>query len=754
MHHRRWKLGALALALTATLAACGGGGGGSSGTTTPASTTTTVTVTPTLGRFSAGTVTAYGLDGSTLGSGTIDATSGSAQLQIPGSYTGPYVIAVTGGSYFDEATGTTQSQPAQSSLVAVIASSAPAVVGVNAITNAAAALLGVQPAHPATTVTSNGAQQANLAAATLLGLPGVDPTLIIPTPITSSSSQISGLTPADQLATKLASLAEMSSNASYGSIDAVDSALASQLAAAQGNVANASLGSTFVNDFDTAQASAVASYAAPAVQSALPSPAETTLSTTQVSAISSGSMPPSNLAAAESFIGTVSKGLAPYISSSGTAFLNQQVDGIKADFLGYQDPAMGGLDEALRIAGFVQRWLAGTPSGSCVSMLDGSLTCQADVGNAWSPYGSSVNLVKVPGSGGAVSAVNWTVHNLSNGNVNTGVVTVNDNGVGDDLTLNGYLDGMTRNSVNARVGAATKTCNGITQTLGKPFHVVITPGATTTSVAITGGLIDLVPDAYFGVTSCFGTTPDLSLNLGQTSAQGTLTPATMVISNSGDKSQNSGDLFGTLTTPHYSFQGELKVPSITTYQPAGSSYSWITGGTLNFSGQVYGSGETYLTTAAVLQPVYTPVAAFTLLKGTIDSSIVPSSGYNPSQPDSASNSRNYTLTLDGTVHDSSTDPGLRTTLTLSRNWPSGSTGYQDTVALQYYDNNQNLTVSGSMSALEPSPLDTLTLSGGNGVTLNWSRLTQTGSVLSSGQLVGNISGLRLTFTDGSFASLF
>lgn len=116
-----------------SLAACGGGGGGGSG---PAS--TSVTVSPSLGKFTAGAlVTIKKLDGTTLGSGKTVA-DGTATVDI-GAYSGPLLVEVSGApdvQYFDEGTGGLQDFGDGEKLSA-IAPSVSTSIGVTTATHAA-----------------------------------------------------------------------------------------------------------------------------------------------------------------------------------------------------------------------------------------------------------------------------------------------------------------------------------------------------------------------------------------------------------------------------------------------------------------------------------------------------------------------------------------------------------------------------------------------------------------------------------------
>ena len=95
--------------LALSLAACGGGGGGGSGggTTPPPPVTGTVSGTAVKGPVSGGTMTAYALSNGAMGAKIASATTGadgSFSLSM-GSYAGPVMLQMTGGTYTDEATG-------------------------------------------------------------------------------------------------------------------------------------------------------------------------------------------------------------------------------------------------------------------------------------------------------------------------------------------------------------------------------------------------------------------------------------------------------------------------------------------------------------------------------------------------------------------------------------------------------------------------------------------------------------------------
>ncbi len=98
------------LSLSLLLSACGSGGGSGGG----GDTAKTISGVASKGPISGGTVTVYSLNpdgskGNSLGSGTTK--SGGAYSVDIGTYTGDVLIEVTGGTYTDEATGSTQPNP-------------------------------------------------------------------------------------------------------------------------------------------------------------------------------------------------------------------------------------------------------------------------------------------------------------------------------------------------------------------------------------------------------------------------------------------------------------------------------------------------------------------------------------------------------------------------------------------------------------------------------------------------------------------
>ena len=110
--------------LALSLAACGGGGGGGpgGGTTPPPPVTGTVSGTAVKGPVSGGTMTAYALSNGAMGAKIASATTGddgSFSLSM-GSYAGPVMLQMTGGTYTDEATGANMPMMAGDVMTAVL----------------------------------------------------------------------------------------------------------------------------------------------------------------------------------------------------------------------------------------------------------------------------------------------------------------------------------------------------------------------------------------------------------------------------------------------------------------------------------------------------------------------------------------------------------------------------------------------------------------------------------------------------------
>lgn len=114
--------GLIVLAALLGLTGCGGGGGSSGGTTPPPPVNGTISGTAVKGPVNGGTVTAYAITGGAMGSQLATATtdaSGNFSMSI-GTYTGPVMLQMSGGTYTDEGTGTTMTMISGDVMTAVM----------------------------------------------------------------------------------------------------------------------------------------------------------------------------------------------------------------------------------------------------------------------------------------------------------------------------------------------------------------------------------------------------------------------------------------------------------------------------------------------------------------------------------------------------------------------------------------------------------------------------------------------------------
>lgn len=199
-----------------SLSACGGGGGGGSGGSTSSS--NTLTVTPSLGKFSAGTVVRIKRpDGTLIQTGSLNA-NGSVSMDV-GTYAGPVLVEVQGApgvTYYDEGTNAQVNFGAGEVLRAVLPSPMPT-VGVSSLTSAAVAKL--EAAGSLSNITADSIKTANLQIATAFGLPDV---LAVPVAVSGTGAQLDVGTDSGKYALVLAALAKSAT----GGKNAVDVAKA------------------------------------------------------------------------------------------------------------------------------------------------------------------------------------------------------------------------------------------------------------------------------------------------------------------------------------------------------------------------------------------------------------------------------------------------------------------------------------------------------------------------------------------------
>ncbi len=176
----------VATAILSTVWGCGGGGGGGTVSTPPVVVTNTVSGVASKGIISGGTVSAYRIvngvrESQPIITGTTSST-GAYQLNI-GTYTGPLMVEITGGTYTDEATGNT---------LATIPSSAPLRVAIpNATGTVSAAItpLTELAVKISGTLDASAISAANLKVATLFKLTDIITTQpVAPTSVALASA--------------------------------------------------------------------------------------------------------------------------------------------------------------------------------------------------------------------------------------------------------------------------------------------------------------------------------------------------------------------------------------------------------------------------------------------------------------------------------------------------------------------------------------------------------------------------------------
>ncbi len=175
---RKKILGVLGLALAAVLFTVG----------CSLTATTELSGEATKGPISGGTVTVYALNtdgtrGAEIAS-AITGADGSYTVDL-GEYTGAAAVVITGGSYVDEATGTTVTLGAGDELVTLLSSTSDGMsVAVTALTTIAAA----NAVENASGGLATAIDAANLAIAAAFGIPDLDVSGVIPSDLTQSAT--------------------------------------------------------------------------------------------------------------------------------------------------------------------------------------------------------------------------------------------------------------------------------------------------------------------------------------------------------------------------------------------------------------------------------------------------------------------------------------------------------------------------------------------------------------------------------------
>jgi len=168
------------------LAGCGGGGGGSSSGTPPAQTSlTTISGVASKAPISGGTVTAYRIVNNAKGSAIVSGPTGAGgaySLDL-GSYTGPVILEISGGTYTDEATGTPATIPASAPLHTLVSNASGTIsVAITPLTELASQLAG-------STLTASAIDSANAQVASIFKVYDIVKTL----PVTPTATVLNAL---------------------------------------------------------------------------------------------------------------------------------------------------------------------------------------------------------------------------------------------------------------------------------------------------------------------------------------------------------------------------------------------------------------------------------------------------------------------------------------------------------------------------------------------------------------------------------
>lgn len=595
---------ALAVSGAIVLSACGGGGGGgssSSGTAAPVS----VTVTPSLGKFSTGCDVVLLKDtGETLGTSKITA-NGSATIAVTG-YTGTVIAQVKGGpdcQYFDEATGTQTDFGSGRKLSAVVDSTRTA-VGINVLTNLAAARL-LDGDKLAAGKTSTDIRTENLSIQRMFS---VSDMLSPATPIGGAGDKLINTSEADKLALMLAALSELATQRGTD-VASLAADLATDLAG------DGSLETLDSSTLQNALTAATAKIAAPSTQLAFQDLASNTVLVPKVADVKDAV---TNILAAGSAIEQARKLFADlrtnFLSLSneaGTGTLDSEQALLKADY-GFSVNAGLTLDSLSLMTEATAEFFGG---GSNIR-----------VGNSWGSYCSKDTAT--------------TAHCWFDGTSPFGDYKV-------ELVRTGFA---------ASTWNIDEAYDFDTQTLFYPTGITgsITPNLNTGTMNIAGKFATMAQDtAYTAVDIAF--THDPTIGSRKWAGSGTLD----AIKSSGasaikaaitqlaiDEAAKTAQLRLVLTGPHHVFDGTLDLNG--TVSASDGTLAQPKNGTLTGSFSNTASG------------------GFQLFKGTLTAS-QDWTNYDPRQPETDTNYAKATIAFNGTIYKAANSPGLDISLSGNNN---------------------------------------------------------------------------------------
>ena len=712
-------IGAVALG-TLILAGCGGGGGSSS--TPPAVATTSTQITAFKGMFTNAVVTVYDAVGAIISTGNI--ASGVASVTYPSTANYPLVVSVS-GVYLNDVTNLPESTTVP--LLGFVASSAVAVaasgVPVTAITNLAVAQIQqtagpLTVPHASTPITVSNVTTALTNAGTQFGIPAT----AIP------SFDANGLAK-DGNTVALAGLAQALNSQNPG-IN-LSTAL-NNLAASYANPASSVSAVTTILPKLNAGITYIQTYNA---SPQLPSTAVTAVQTAVQNLIIT---PPPAIVP----IAVVSSSAATQIATSTTLLSSLHTDfilqasGVQADLNNILSPFQEAQNFELFLATGMSLASNGTAASTSRAYVNG-YPCVLMNLSGQAGATSTTGTVVCQWSGN-YAGVSPTIHQLTisgPNNTSAGVYTLTPIGHytwSDTLVPTASLSISGASSVSATgVTPATGTVDGTAA--GVTLNGSILPGEGITSTHTLTNITNLVvteSQNAAATANTFGITGAVAqMNGSATIDSVTLAKGTQLVQVASTGSTLSATVVAQATTPNYSFNGTLSLP---TYAQQKNSSTWNPS-TITFTGSVSSAAlGTFLNT------------------GTSGGLTVNSNwaNYDPTQAQSATNFPTESGSFTGNIINGTSTYGVNLTFASGTTGTTYSTITSSATVTDSSNNAVTLSETGTTSGLATTAA---TLGTNNSGTVSYANSAANPPVTST--QVGTISGGVITFTDLSTLSL-
>jgi len=715
-------IGAVALG-TLILAGCGGGGGGGSSSTPPAVATTSTQITAFKGMFTTGVATVYDATGATIATGNI--ASGVGSVTYPNTVTYPLVVSVS-GVYLNDVTNLPESTTVP--LLGFVASSAVAAavsgVPVTAITNLAVAQIqqtagSLTVPHASNPITVSNVTTALTNAGTQFGIPAT----AIPSfdanglakdgntvALAGLAQALNSQNPGTNLSTALNNLA-----ASYANP-------ASSVSAVTAILPKLSLGITYIQTFNASPQ--LPPTAAAAVQTAINS-----LISNPPPAITPIAVVPSSTAAQIATSTTL-------LSSLHTDFI-LQASGVQADLNNILSP----FQEAQNFELFLSQGMSlasnGTAAYTSRSYVNGYPCVLMSLSG---PAGAATSTGTVVCQwSGNYAGISPTIHQLTisgPNNTSAGVYTLTPIGHytwSDTLVPTASLSISGASSVSATgVTPATGTVDGTAA--GVTLNGSILPGEGITSTHTLTNITNLVvteSQNAAATINTFGITADAvaQMNGSVPIDSITLLKGTQLVQVASTGSTISATVVAQATTPNYSFNGTLSLP---TYAQQKNSSTWNPS-TITFTGSVSSAAlGTFLNTGS---------------NGglTVNSNWA---NYDPTQALSATNFPSENGSFTGNIINGTSTYGVNLTFASGTTGTTYSTITSSVTVTDSGNNAVTMSETGTTTGLATTAATLGTNSSG---TVSYANSAANPPVAST--QVGTISGGVITFTDLSTLSL-